>query len=384
MGLSHSPSVVTRDLIFYYDASNTNKSWKGAPTTNVVTNASTMTGWSNYYRTVTSSTFTTEFGTTGYRFINQPSWNGILRSITLPATGTYTFSARVRYLGGSTSNNGATVYVSGWGGADSFTAIDKTKIGVWQDISLTLNCTNTTMTFYLISFGGTDNGTGNPDYSSWEVTMPQIEAGSSATPFVAGTRSNTQVLLDLTNNNTLAANSLTYASNNTFSFNGSSNLLTLPENSLFNTQTPTVEVWVKTNALVQNGFFFEKGNVNTQYSLFQEGSDIVWRTHTGTSFLSQLLASSNIDTTNYWQIVGTIEGGNKKIYINGVEKASTAWANTLPTNPNGCSIGAYGGSNGARGYYFNGKIDVVKVYSRGLTAAEIMRNFNALRGRYGI
>jgi hypothetical protein len=54
-----------------------------------------------------------------------------------------------------------------------------------------------------------------------------------------------------------------------FSFNGTNQIIISPENSALNTQTPTVEVWIKTNALSQNGFFFEKGTVNTQYSLFQ-------------------------------------------------------------------------------------------------------------------
>jgi hypothetical protein len=197
---------------------NSQKSWRGAPITNSIPSADIMSGWSNYYRTLASSTFTTEFGTTGYRFINQPSWNGVARGITIPTTGTYTFSAWFRYLGGSVNNNGATVYISGWGGGDSAVSLDKSLIGVWQRRSITLNCTTTSMTFYLISYGGTDNGTGNPDFSSWEVTMPQVEPGSFATPFINGTRSNTQALLDLTNNSTITATSLTYASDGSFSF----------------------------------------------------------------------------------------------------------------------------------------------------------------------
>jgi hypothetical protein len=38
--------------------------------------------------------------------------------------------------------------------------------------------------------------------------------------FVNGTRPNTESIKDLTNNNTITATSLTYASDGTFSFNG--------------------------------------------------------------------------------------------------------------------------------------------------------------------
>jgi hypothetical protein len=34
--------------------------------------------------------------------------------------------------------------------------------------------------------------------------------------------------------------------------------------------------------------------------------------------------------------------------------------------------------------FFNGKVPMVRVYNRALTASEIQQNFNALRGRFGI
>jgi hypothetical protein len=45
-------------------------------------------------------------------------------------------------------------------------------------------------------------------------------------------------------------------------------------------------------------------------------------------------------------------------------------------------VGTFGG--GAANTYFAGNINLVKVYSRGLTATEVQQNFNAIRGRYGI
>jgi len=40
--------------------------------------------------------------------------------------------------------------------------------------------------------------------------------------------------------------------------------------------------------------------------------------------------------------------------------------------------------NGGSGYQWSGDIDNVGFYSRALTDAEILQNFNALRGRYGV
>ena len=86
MSVYAGSKIVTTQLIYAYDMKNTQKSWKGMPTTNVISSSDTMAGWTNYYRTTASSTFTTEMGTTGYRFFYQPSWNGIYKSITLPST----------------------------------------------------------------------------------------------------------------------------------------------------------------------------------------------------------------------------------------------------------------------------------------------------------
>ena len=170
-----------------------------------------------------------------------------------------------------------------------------------------------------------------------------------------------------------------------FSFNGTNQVIIAPENSALNTQAPTVEVWVKTNNLNQNGFFFEKGNVNTQYSLFQEGTNIVWRTM-GLSNQSMYATTATYMSTSSWaHIVGTYSSGVKTIYINGVPVTSASGiTGTIGTNTNGISIGAYGGYNGGRSYYYNGEIGIVKVYDRALTAAEVLQNYNAGRSRYGV
>jgi len=151
-------------------------------------------------------------------------------------------------------------------------------------------------------------------------------------------------------------------------------------------QSPTVEVWVKTNSLTQNGFFFEKGTVNTQYSLFQEGTTLRWRMNLVSIGINTLsITSSNFLNTDSWfQIVGTYTSGDRRIYINGVQVAADTQTGTINTNSGGMSVGVYGGYAGSRGYYYNGNLSSVKVYNRALSATEIQQNFNALRGRYNV
>jgi hypothetical protein len=195
---------------------------------------------------------------------------------------------------------------------------------------------------------------------------------------------------DLTENNITGTltNSPTYSTSNGGNFGFSTNrYVIMAENSALNTQTPSVEVWIKTNNTNQNGFFFEKGQVNTQYSLFQEGTLIQWRQNfssgQGLTNLSTTTATY-INTTNWYQIVGTFTSGTRILYINGVQVNSDNQSGTIATNTNGMSIGVYGGFNGARDYYYNGSIAIVKIYNRALSATEILSNYNAQKSRFGL
>ena len=144
--------ISTSGLTFAYDVGDTKNSFKGKPTTNYVTNAGTMANFGNY-SCGTPVTFTTEFGTTGYRMSNLGSWNGVaMGGISLPSNGVYTFSAYIRYIGGSPNNNGGTVYTSGFGvGSDTASYHNKSIVGEWFRLTNTQTCTTAGGTFYLIS-----------------------------------------------------------------------------------------------------------------------------------------------------------------------------------------------------------------------------------------
>jgi hypothetical protein len=177
------------------------------------------------------------------------------------------------------------------------------------------------------------------------------------------------------------------SSSSFFTFDGVNDIATIPNNTALDTQTPTVEVWVKTNATTQNGFWFEKGAVNTQYSLFQENSVIQWRQFmaSGQGLVSLSTTTATfINTSSWYQVVGTYSSGSRILYINGAQVNSDSQVGTISTNSNGMSMGAYGGTSGSNSYFYNGALSICRVYNRVLTPAEVLHNFNALRGRYSI
>jgi len=178
----------------------------------------------------------------------------------------------------------------------------------------------------------------------------------------------------LTNGPTYSNNNLGY-----FTFDGVNDYAVAANNTALDTQTPTVEVWVKTNATTQNGFWFEKGSVNSQYALFQEGASIQWRL--GPLGDLSTTTATFMNTSAWYQVVGTFTSGSRILYINGVQVNSNGTTGTLSTNTSGMFVGAYGTGTG---YYYNGQLSICRVYNRVLSAAEVAQNFNAIRGRYGV
>jgi len=193
---------------------------------------------------------------------------------------------------------------------------------------------------------------------------------------------------DLSNNqnNVTLINSPTFSRSNfgNFSFNGSTQGGTIPNNTLLNTQTPSVEVWFMTSILNQNGFFFEKGTVNTQYSLFLEGGNISWRQNFAGSFTQIGINTSTYLVANRWyQTVGTFISGTRRLYLNGILISSDSQTGTISTDNSGMTIGAFnGGGPNLAGYYYNGLIAIIRVYNKNLSASEILQNYNATKGRF--
>ena len=159
----------------------------------------------------------------------------------------------------------------------------------------------------------------------------------------------------------------------------------IPNNTLLDTQTPSVEVWIKTNATTQLGFWFEKGTVNSQYSLFQSNGTLIWRQNVGGSLIDLTITTSNfINTSNWYQVVGTFTSGRRRLYVNNNLVNSDTVTGTLGTNTGGMSIGAYGGYTGSKSYYYNGNLAICRVYNKELTSTEVLQNYNATKGRFGL
>ena len=166
-----------------------------------------------------------------------------------------------------------------------------------------------------------------------------------------------------------------------FSYNGSSSWLQSSTSAAYDSQTITMECWCYPNSLSQNGFLFEKGQVNTQYSMFFENPYFVFRTMNISPTVDLLFSPTSYLTVSAWNhIVCTYTSGTKTCYVNGVQVAqSTGLSGTLNTGGTNQYIGRHSG-----GYFFNGRIAESRVYNIALSAAQVLQNYNATKGRFGL
>ena len=159
-------------------------------------------------------------------------------------------------------------------------------------------------------------------------------------------------------------------------FNGTDDYILIGASSDFDLQNLTIESWVYSSSFsTDSGFIFEKttnGSFNTQYSSFFDSTDVFYfRTYNSSDVPDDLtFTTSTYFKDNEWNhIACTYDGSDKKVYVNGVQVATKAYTQTLQTNPAGTSIiGAYGSGTS---YWFDGKIDEVRISDIARTSEEI-------------
>jgi hypothetical protein len=97
------------------------------------------------------------------------------------------------------------------------------------------------------------------------------------------------------------------------------------------------------------------------------------------------LTSSAALTLNTWNMINlSFSGTACTLYINGVQDSTVSGDyTTVNDTTTDCRFGAWDNSEGSSGY-LKGNIASISIYDRTLTAAEIKKNYNAMKKRYGL
>lgn len=148
------------------------------------------------------------------------------------------------------------------------------------------------------------------------------------------------------------------------------------------TGTMTCECWFKLDATASDWVrVFGKGDsTNRTFGLwYNTGSSYFLYQRYGTASVD-CIVSQTVNTGVWYQMVGVSNGTAHTLYLNGSSVATaTSGSATFYSSSEGYRVG------GATFHtYHNGPISIVRLYNVALTADQVLQNFNATRGRYGI
>ena len=399
MSLGHGAKIVIDNLVFAYDMGS-RQSWKGKPTTNLIPVSPLATDT----KTKTGDYCGTHKGILRTGIANDnPRTYWFNSSATVSASTTYTLSCLYWSSDGVLDDVYLRFTDTGWPESNSyiqpFTSQSVTRNGSFTITDIGDNWKYCVGTFDTLATTTTLNQCFfDVDIVGRNVFIAnvQFEEGSIATPFVNGTRSNAQALLDWTGDATITATSLTYNSDNTFEFLGSENsrsdMLTISDTSYPNTwddpysleamiYIPTGTTWYHAGS---GTTIVGRGGYGGSHGLMRSSSNRIGFWQRSDTMSRYPAASLSHDT--WYHVVGTNDGaGNMKFYLNGELVASDVLSWTSLTMDGGSwLIGGGNAFGGQSGLYGGGKIPLSRLYSKALTAQEVQKNFNSLRGRFGV
>jgi hypothetical protein len=373
------------NLVFGYDLGDVKNSYKGEPTVNLASNANFnngTTGW-NANQNVTLSVETIN----NIRFLkvksNQTTSTPGFKSGNIAVSGNTTYTLTIRAY--KNDNRSIWLYATGdgTGGADI----------VWTPAPNGPNPITTELTTISRTFTTPSDMTYLQIGALWSAPLTtsevyveymQLEQKSHATPFVAGTRSVTQGLLDITGKSEIYLTNTLFDSNAQILFNGlGSNYIEIPDNpSLDISDNLTIEFWFKPYVYRSDLYtvnFIKKftGTTDANFMFYFDGTYTPQKFRVlatrGGAWGSVSPDSSVIPLNTWIHVVWTYSNGGL-LYINGVSQGTKTGSGVLSTNNTSIQIGST----------LNGAVANYKMYKSALSAQEILDNYNAGKTRFSV
>lgn len=359
-------NIVTSGLVLNLDASHVSSFNDNQPIVNLLpSNKALLTSYNDHGGThETDATFPL-FGNASLRTTSNEStsWNGVylsgLSAILTPGV-TYTYSFYIYF----TSSN-TTISYFGYG-APGFTGVQ----GQWNRVSTTFVATTQDYFYVTLQYSA-----GLP-ITTYYLANLQIEAGSSPTPFVNGSRSQNTAWSDLSGSNNTGTlvngPSFDTSTGGAIVFDGVDDYIHIPHSSSIAPSTGNISVEAIFKAAstgVENGSIIF--NKESEYEMSAGGGYISYAFRPNWAWVGR----TPFNTNQWYHTMLTYDQSYQRLYVNGVEVYSAALSGAIGNaNSQPLRIGARGG-NAAANQFFNGSIPVVKVYNRALTAAEISQNY---------
>jgi len=398
MAASLGPNLIEDGLVFSYDVGDTRNSFIGAPTENRYFTISNQPDPWTVSGTNTDVSSTSDAGPIAnsktWKFIKtggSNQWNGWESTYNSVWTGsandiwTTSYWYKTIAPAGITNFGVGGFYTSDWSRSYNITILaDRSTIiadGTWR-YNYTTTRINEAYTNAIVVDG-----------PSWGYSASagvlyinglQWEKKSYPTSFTNGTRTSTQGLLNLYNNsNTIDLTNAGFDSDGNLYFNGSSNYIPVSQTL----STPiTISGYAKytDQAKSFNSFFNGFPHNTLAISLNRNGAgNLVVYIGNGSAWLGtpSITSSSTVSVNTWYNITFTCNGTISILYLNGVNVGTSA---NIPSGWGNYNYFGHLTGGVSNSEYFKGYINAGQIYNRSLSAAEVLQNFNATKGRFGL
>jgi len=190
---------------------------------------------------------------------------------------------------------------------------------------------------------------------------------------------------------TYSVNGTSFDSQGGITLDGINDYVRIPFDSTFNvTSNPfSVIVWAKRNdsSTGYNGLITADSSGDNTWKIFKDINEAYYKARVGNT----IVAITGGYTVGRWHQFAFTRAGSGastviKTYLDGVEVNSLTGSITDPASfSNDLALGSYRLNDAVSGYFLmNQTIGPIYFFRGALTAQDILDNFNALRGRYGI
>jgi len=157
-------------------------------------------------------------------------------------------------------------------------------------------------------------------------------------------------------------------------FDGDGDYVSIPSISALEGSSVTIAAWINGENFLPGGWNFNP--IVTQYNSLCEGYYLYVRGDDNKPALYlggvEVVSMSAISTHQWYHIAGTYDNSVLKIYINGDLKNTF-----LGSGGTGVEYNCYIGYDQTDGFYFDGRIDDVRIFDRALTEGEIEALYQA-------
>jgi len=166
-------------------------------------------------------------------------------------------------------------------------------------------------------------------------------------------------------------------------FDGTDDYVNCGNSTLFNLNQHSICFWFYPKQTAIKEIIYKAGTSISNpgpYEVFQFNNNIAYRLSNNANPSSTQVGTVPLTLNRWHYISATYDNITMKTYINNTLDINTAFTTILLNTTGALNIGAYIDAQ----YPMLANLALVQVYNRALSAQEVLQNYNATKGRFGL